>query len=104
MPFFEPTLKVKDILPLHYVKPGPLLWIQDFIAPFFRFLIPEFEVSYRYRNDAYYPTRVLLESQISLRGNKQCLQKTKIEFADNHLLSIEVQKSNGNLWKGKWLA
>jgi urea transporter/murein DD-endopeptidase MepM/ murein hydrolase activator NlpD len=104
LPFFEPTLKVKDILPLHYVKPGPLLWIQDFIAPFFRFLIPEFEVSYRYRNDAYYPTRVLLESQISLRGNKQCLQKTKIEFADNHLLSIEVQKSNGNLWKGKWLA
>jgi urea transporter/murein DD-endopeptidase MepM/ murein hydrolase activator NlpD len=102
LPYFESETKVQDQIPLNILKPGPLLWLQDFVAPFYRFLVPAFTLRYVYRNDLYYPTRITLESTVGMKGTKTILQKTSLEFADNHILQVMIEKSNGKIINGKW--
>lgn len=102
LPYFEKETRVTDTIPLHTIKPGLMMWVQDFFAPFHQFLVPRFELEYLERNDNYYPTRIKLKSSIKLTGSKKNIQEAIIELADNHLHSIEIKNENEILMQGRW--
>jgi urea transporter/murein DD-endopeptidase MepM/ murein hydrolase activator NlpD len=61
---FYKNLEIKDRLPLNLIMKNPLLFFQDFVAPFFKFLRSEFSVKYEYIDNEVMPTKIILASTV----------------------------------------
>jgi len=59
---FYKNLEIKDTFPLNLIMKNPLLFFQDFVAPFFKFLRSEFSVKYDYIDNEVMPTKIILVS------------------------------------------
>jgi urea transporter len=59
---FYKNLEIKDRFPLNLIMKNPLLFFQDFMAPFFNFLRSEFSIKYEYIDNEVMPTKIILVS------------------------------------------
>lgn len=78
---FYKNLKIKDQYPLNTLfLNSPLLFIQDFIAPFYIFLKTQFLLEYTNINEDFLDTEITIKSQsIALLG-KRVMKKQDYEF------------------------
>jgi murein DD-endopeptidase MepM/ murein hydrolase activator NlpD/urea transporter len=93
---FMPNEQVKDILPISLASSQPLKWLQDFIAPFYQFIKPEFTLKYREQDAAYYTNKMLLESQIKYKFGGM-ISKTitsEILLEDGAINCINIKNNN----------
>jgi hypothetical protein len=60
---FYKDLELTDRYPLNLVMKNPLLLLQDFVAPFFKFLRSEFRIRYDYIDNAVLPNNITLSSE-----------------------------------------
>lgn len=68
---YSKGIVVKDEIPTHFTFSGMRLFIQDFTAPFKRYLKSYFHLEYEHIDDELSPEKVLINSEItSAQGNK----------------------------------
>ncbi len=86
-------LKIKDRLPVNLVFRGPLLWLQDFLAPFVIFLKPDFELTIPGSTSAVEPLEIRLESSVTKRLNRRSLSGMKfvMEVNEDGISSIKTE-------------
>lgn len=77
---FYKDLRVRDTFPLSVLTNKGIVFLQDFIAPFWLFMKPEYELEYLRMEDNFTSTSVFLHSLIQLRIGKHVLRKVEFEF------------------------
>ena len=78
---FYKNLEIRDNLPLNHILKNPLLFIQDFVAPFFRFLRSEFSIKYDYIDNEVMTSNIRLESTTANFIGKYELNRTKFSVS-----------------------
>ena len=89
---FYKNLLVRDSFPLSLVTNKGVIFLQDFIAPFWLFMKPEFEMEYVKLEDNFTNTNLLLRSTMQLKIGKYVLRKIEFEFeiSRNGLTSLSI--------------
>lgn len=59
---FYKNLEINDKFPLNLILRNPLLFLQDFVAPFFKFLRSDFKIKYEYIDNEVMTTKIKLAS------------------------------------------
>lgn len=77
---FYKNLKVRDTFPLNAVSRTGLILLQDFIAPFWLFMKPEFELEYLSLEDNFTNSRIILRSMMQLKVAGHVLRKIEFNF------------------------
>jgi len=77
---FYKNLKVKDTYPLSLVTNKGLIFLQDFIAPFWLLMKPEYELEYMKLEDNFTNTNISLRSAMQLKIGSRVLRKIGFEF------------------------
>jgi hypothetical protein len=67
---FEDEMQVGDVLPANTFKPGFTKWIQDFIAPFYIFIKPAYNMTYVSKESYFDENKISLQSVVKNRNNK----------------------------------
>ncbi|MBE0675450.1 MAG: urea transporter, partial [Bacteroidales bacterium] len=62
---FYDDFKIEDTLPVNTVFRGPILWLQDFIAPFYTFLKPVYALEFEGSASSVDPIDVRLDTRVS---------------------------------------
>ena len=90
-------LHISDKLPVNSVFGGPLLWLQDFAAPFFLFLRPEFRLEVPGSAGALEPQEIKLESSVvKNRSAKRSSDKSyEITIDDGGVSKFRVDDRKG---------
>jgi hypothetical protein len=96
---FYKNLEIKDIFPLYLILKNPLLFIQDFVAPFFKFLRSEYIIKYEYIDNEVMTTKIKLNSSAANYLGKYKLSKTKFTLIidEKGISMFEVEKKGLNL-------
>jgi urea transporter len=96
---FYKNLEIKDIFPLNLILKNPLLFIQDFVAPFFKFLRSEYIIKYEYIDNEVMTTKIKLNSSAANYLGKYKLSKTKFTLIidEKGISMFEVEKKGLNL-------
>jgi urea transporter/murein DD-endopeptidase MepM/ murein hydrolase activator NlpD len=84
---FYPDIILKDHLPIHTLKVGPLRILQDFIAPFFQFLKVNYQLEYTEVDSLFNPKFMRLRSNII----------TTIAGAQQNRKTFEIIIKNGEI-------
>ncbi len=107
--FFQATFKVqlgfykdmviKDKLPLNLIMKNPLLFFQDFVAPFFKFLRSEFSIKYEYIDNEVMPTKITLVSSAVNWLAKYELSRSvfNLTIDEEGIQSFSVNKNGNNI-------
>jgi murein DD-endopeptidase MepM/ murein hydrolase activator NlpD len=103
--FFQATFKVQlgfykdltiiDKYPLNLIMKNPLLFFQDFVAPFFKFLHSEYKVNYEYIDNEVMTTKInLVSSAVNYIGNYEVDRvQFKIAIDENGIHSLNIEKN-----------
>ena len=89
---YMPAMMVKDVLPLNVINAPIVKWVQDFVAPFYQFLKPKFELRYVAIDDVHFTTQIELESTVHISnfGISKLKQQAYIFISDNRISKIEI--------------
>lgn len=93
---FYNNLHINDNFPLNLIMKNPLLFFQDFVAPFFKFLRSEFTMHYASIDNEVMTTKIqLLSSAVSYIGLFE-VNRTgfTINIDENGIQSFEVNKKD----------
>jgi len=91
---FYKNLQIKDSLPLNLIMKNPLLFFQDFVAPFFKFLRSEFKMQYEFIDNEVMTTKIqLVSSTVNYIGLHE-VDRTdfKLTIDENGIHYFEVDK------------
>ncbi|MEN8228437.1 MAG: urea transporter [Bacteroidota bacterium] len=92
---FYQDLLISDHYPLNLIFSQPLLGIQDFVAPFWKFLRSEFQCKYEWIDSDMSPTEIRLESSATNRLAGKSLQKFDFSITVNekgiHKITVETE-------------
>ncbi|PIY07204.1 MAG: hypothetical protein COZ21_01475, partial [Bacteroidetes bacterium CG_4_10_14_3_um_filter_31_20] len=93
------NLKLDDNYSLSEIFSLPKLVIQDFFAPFFRFMSAHYNIEYEYLDDNMSPTKILLKSNTSAKILKKEIIHFdfNIEIGQNGIAVFEVKSNNINI-------
>ncbi|OFX37039.1 MAG: hypothetical protein A2X08_12020 [Bacteroidetes bacterium GWA2_32_17] len=96
---FYKNLKLDDNYSLSEIFSLPKLVIQDFFAPFFRFMSAHYNIEYEYLDDNMSPTKILLKSNTSAKILKKEILHFdfNIEIGQNGIAVFEVKSNNINI-------
>jgi urea transporter/murein DD-endopeptidase MepM/ murein hydrolase activator NlpD len=72
---FYKNIEVSDSYPLHVVNKHPLMFLQDFLAPFHLFMKAHFNVKYLQKSESFFESTLQFESYFKLCIYKRCLKK-----------------------------
>ncbi len=84
---FYPDIILKDQLPIHTLKTGPIRILQDFLAPFFQFLKVNYQLEYTEIDSQFNPKLIRLRSNVI----------TSIFGAQQNRKSFEITLLNGQI-------
>jgi hypothetical protein len=92
-------LKIGDTLPANLLVRGPLLVLQDFIAPFHIFLKSTYNLFYKSHSDDMTQHQITLESEIKVKAAGITLKKMEfqIEVGNSRIQSLKVSRSGKSL-------
>lgn len=92
---FYSKMKIQDILPLNLILKNPLLFFQDFVAPFFKFIRSEYILSYEYIDNEVLASRIRLQSVASNRfgGKELNFYKYQTEIDESGIRSLKIEKN-----------
>jgi len=92
---FYKDLEIKDSFPINLILKNPLLFLQDFVAPFFMFLRSEYRMIYEYIDNEVMTTKVRLVSTAVNYVAFYKLNRTKftITLDEAGIQSINVDKN-----------
>lgn len=81
----------RDVVPVHLAFSGIILWVQDFVAPFFLFLKAEFELSCVSVENVVAPSRIVLESKVTRYFFRKKIGSIlfRTEITDKGVVSIQ---------------
>lgn len=90
---FYPNLVLRDKFPLNLIYKYPLLGLQDFIAPFWKFLQSDYIVKYDFIDNEISPSRIVLKSEARNRilGQSAGEYFCAIELDNNGLKQFSVK-------------
>jgi urea transporter len=96
---FYQDMQLKDRFPLNLLFEAPLLSMQDFIAPFWKFLSSEFELRYVSVDNEISPTEIILESSACnvLMGNELKRLDFIISVGETGIRHLDVNGERFNL-------
>ena len=86
---YEDDMQVNDILPANTFGEGPRKWLQDFAAPFYIFIKPEYRITYVSRDLYFDESNIKLKSQVS--------EKSKTAYS----FDFELDNKGISVWKIK---
>ncbi len=91
---FYKNLEIKDRFPLNLILKNPLLFFQDFVSPFFKFLRSDYNINYEYIDNEVLTTKIRLKSSAISYFAFYQLNKTEFELSidENGINSFEVIK------------
>ncbi len=92
---FYKDLKLQDHYPLNHVFSKKVLFFQDFVAPFYKYLHANFEINYSEIDNELSPSKITLKSVSTKYYRKKKLNKTHFEIKVNSE-GIEYLKMNEN--------
>jgi urea transporter/murein DD-endopeptidase MepM/ murein hydrolase activator NlpD len=86
------NLLIEESIPQNIAFKGPILYGQDFFAPFFLFLNSDFKLRYNAVNDEPYPNTIKLVSSLTrtIFGKKISGQEAEIIISNNTINSFKV--------------
>jgi len=96
---FYRDIEFTDIYPQNLTFNKTLLFIQDFIAPFYKFLRAEYKVHYDYIDNEIFTTKIKLTSSSVNLFAGQIIRKTAfvIDIDENGLSGFEINKNGLNI-------
>ncbi|MBC8486463.1 MAG: urea transporter [Bacteroidetes bacterium] len=86
---FYKGLTISDQLPINTLNNKYLIFLQDFIAPFYRFIKSEYTLEYARIKDNMTESQILLISGVQVKRNKKVTKELNFEFA---IESNRIQK------------
>jgi urea transporter len=100
---FYKNLYIKDNLPLNLIMKNPMLFFQDFVAPFFKFLRSEFTLHYASIDNEVMTTKIQLDSSTTNYIGFSELNKTGFSLIidENGIQSFEVEKKGKSIITAK---
>jgi urea transporter len=92
---YLPDIEVKDNFPLHVLKNSPVRVLQDFTAPFFRFMKQDFSLIYKESSDSLIGNELVLHASVNSNylGKKKRLQDSLISIVDGKLSNMKIKLS-----------
>ncbi len=93
---FYPEIFLRDTLPVHTVNSGIVRVVQDFLAPFVRFLKVEFQLEYTHIDNLFTPRTLGLRSEVrtSSAGIGQQRYHFEIHIAKNQIDQLHIKFGN----------
>jgi hypothetical protein len=90
---FYPDMILHDKFPLNLIYKYPLLGLQDFIAPFWKFLQSDYSVKYDFIDNEISPSKIVLKSEARNRifGQVVGVFNSTIELDNNGLKQFSVK-------------
>lgn len=90
---FYPDMILHDKFPLNLIYKYPLLGLQDFIAPFWKFLQSDYSVKYDFIDNEISPSKIVLKSEARNRifGQDVGVFNSTIELDNNGLKQFSVK-------------
>ncbi len=73
-------MSLEDELPIHHAFASWRKFLQDWIAPFYRFLKAKYYVTYDESDDELFPTEITFHSEVVRYSGKKVLDRTKYVF------------------------
>ncbi len=77
---FYKSLKISDVYPIHLLNNRGLIFLQDFIAPFYLFIKSEFEMEYLKIKDNLTDSHILFISKATVKHGNKKTKELKFEF------------------------
>ena len=77
---FYRELNIKDTYPLNILYPRLLILLQDFVAPFWIFVRPEFNLEYKEFQDDFSSVKVVIGSSSTIKIGRWETRKIESEF------------------------
>jgi len=77
---FYKDLKISDKYPIHILNNKGLVFLQDFIAPFYMFVKSEYEMEYVKINDDLTDSNILFLSEATVKHGIKTTRKLNFEF------------------------
>ena len=92
---FYKNIEFSDTFPLNLTFKNPLLFLQDFVAPFYKFLISEYRIRYDYIDNEVFTTRIRLVSSSTNLFSGHTLKKLSfiIDLDENGISGFEIDKN-----------
>ena len=96
---FYQDMVLTDRYPLNLLFRGPLLTLQDFLAPFWKFLSSEFRLTYNWIDNEMSPAEIKLKSEAHnmLIGNELSQLEIIITITERGISQIQVNGSKSNI-------
>jgi len=90
---FYSNLVLHDKFPLNLIYKQPLLSLQDFVAPFWKFLQSEYAITYDFIDNEISPSKIVLISEARNKIFGQCIAESfsTIELDNNGLKQFSVK-------------
>jgi urea transporter len=96
---FYPSLEVRDNYPLNLITRGPILFLQDFIAPFYKFLGSSYKLKYKSIDSAVSPSKIEFESiaENSIAGRVFRTVSMQLLLGKSGITSLKVEGKRINI-------
>ena len=77
---FYKGLKINDVYPIHLLNNRGLIFLQDFIAPFYLFIKSEFDLEYLKIKDNLTDSNILFKSKATVKHGSKKTRELNFEF------------------------
>lgn len=93
---YYPEIILRDTLPVHTVNSGIVRVVQDFFAPFVRFLKVDFQLEYTHIDNVFTPRSIAIRSEVrtSSAGVGQQRYHFEIQIAHQQISQIHIKLGN----------
>ena len=93
---YLPDETIQDTFPLSLVTSPGLQWLQDVVAPFRLFILPEFALRYGTPDNPYHTRALCLRSRVSVRvfGRTTLEQETHLALRDGALQELTIRQGS----------
>ncbi|MCF8236219.1 MAG: urea transporter [Bacteroidales bacterium] len=93
---FYKGLEIRDLFPAGIVKSPLLKTLQDFVAPFYIFIRPQFKLRYVKMDEGISDSTILLKAEADMRIGKISKEKIGFElrFREDHLEEFIIREEN----------
>ncbi len=93
---FYKNLEVNNILRPDYFFSKEIMFIQDFLAPFWMFIKVKFQLQYKEVDDEIFPNYIKVKSKVkrNLFSKEKCINHYEITFWKNEIIQIKDLNSN----------
>lgn len=93
---FYRNMEIGDVLPLNLILRNPVLFFQDFVAPFFKFIKSEYKMIYEYIDNEVLTSRIRLAASASNYFGKKKITGFKMvtEIDKNGIAGFKIEKDD----------